>query len=168
MQSIYSNNICIKCFDNVKNFCQFRKELLNNQAILYQVFQTDDTERFTRENREENFIDISTAVKIKLEVTENDSFNSNEMHFESEATMHDAGDQIPYQFKMEGNHADMGIYSEHLTAIGHSNANHALRLSGSWSPFADISAQTPAPVHIKSGIKRKPRNPLADNPREKQ
>lgn len=65
-----------------------------------------------RENREENFIDISQAVKIKLEVTENDSFNSNEMHFESEATMHDAGDQIPYHFKMEGNNADMGIYSE--------------------------------------------------------
>lgn len=67
-----------------------------------------------RENREENFIDISQAVKIKLEVNENDSFNSNEMHFESEATMHDAGDQVPYHpFKMEGHHhADMGIYSE--------------------------------------------------------
>lgn len=111
MQAIYSNNICIKCFDNVKNFCQFRKELLNNQAILYQVFSTEE-DRMMRENREENFIDISQAVKIKLEVTENDSFNSNEMHFESEATMHDGGDQIPYHFKMEGNNADMGIYSE--------------------------------------------------------
>lgn len=111
MQPIYSNNICMKCFDNVKNFCQFRKELLNNQAILYQVFSTEE-DRMMRENREENFIDISQAVKIKLEVNENDSFNSNEMHFESEATMHDVSDQVPYHFKMEGHNADMGIYSE--------------------------------------------------------
>lgn len=112
MQPIYSNNICIKCFDNIKNFCQFRKELLNNQNILYQVFSCEE-DRLTRDNREENFIDISQAVKIKLEVSENDSFNSNEMHFESEATMHgDAGDHIPYHFKMEGHNADMGIYSE--------------------------------------------------------
>lgn len=111
MQPIYSNNICMKCFDNVKNFCQFRKELLNNQAILYQVFSTEE-DRMMRENREENFIDISQAVKIKLEVNENDSFNSNEMHFESEATMNDVSDQVPYHFKMEGNNADMGIYSE--------------------------------------------------------
>ena len=99
----------MKCFDNVKNFCQFRKELLNNQAILYQVFSTEE-DRIS-EKREENFIDISQAVKIKLEVTENDSFNSNEMHFESEATMNDA-DNIPYHFKMEGHNADMGIYSK--------------------------------------------------------
>lgn len=66
-----------------------------------------------RDNREENFIDISQAVKIKLEVTENDSFNSNEMNFESEATMHDAPDHLPYHFKMEGQqHNDMGIYSK--------------------------------------------------------
>jgi hypothetical protein len=103
----------MKCFDHVKNFCQFRKELLNNQAILYQVFSTEE-DRLMRDTRhEENFIDISQAVKIKLEVTENDSFNSNEMHFESEATMHgDANDHVPYHFKMEGHNADMGIYSE--------------------------------------------------------
>lgn len=109
MQPIYSNNICIKCFDSVKNFCQFRKELINNQAILYQVFSTDE-ERLTRE---ENFIDISQAVKIKLEVAENDSYNSNEIHFESEATMQDATDNSAYQFKLEGQNVnDLGIYSE--------------------------------------------------------
>lgn len=72
----------------------------------------------TRENRnEDNFIDISQAVKIKLEVTENDSFNSNEINFESEATMQDAPDQLPYHFKMEGHHSnDMGIYSKILTS----------------------------------------------------
>lgn len=102
----------MKCFDNVKNFCQFRKELLNNQAILYQVFSNEEERLSRSDDREENFIDISQAVKIKLEVTENDSFNSNEMNFESEATMHDAGDHGPYNFKMEGHHADMGIYSE--------------------------------------------------------
>lgn len=70
-----------------------------------------------RENREENFIDISQAVKIKLEVNENDSFNSNEMHFESEATMNDVSEQVPYHFKMEGNNADMGIYSEFIISF---------------------------------------------------
>jgi glutamate synthase domain-containing protein 2 len=109
MQAIYSNNICVKCFDNVKNFCQFRKELINNQAILYQVFSADE-ERLT--TREENFIDISQSVKIKLEVSENDSYNSNEINFESEATMQDA-DSSAYQFKIEGsNQNDLGIYSE--------------------------------------------------------
>lgn len=71
-----------------------------------------EEDRVSRENREENFIDISQAVKIKLEVSENDSFNSNEMHFESEATMHDGGEHVPYHFKMEGQHTDMGIYSK--------------------------------------------------------
>lgn len=111
MQAIYSNNICMKCFDNVKNFCQFRKELINNQAILYQVFSAEE-ERLTRE---ENFIDISQAVKIKLEVSENDSYNSNEI-FESEATMQDAdAEQLDetYQFKVEAqNQNELGIYSE--------------------------------------------------------
>lgn len=125
MQPIYSNNICMKCFDNVKNFCQFRKELLNNQAILYQVFSTEE-DRMMRENREENFIDISQAVKIKLEVTENDSFNSNEMHFESEATMHDVSDQVPYHFKMEGHNADMGIYSKFSSSLHVDNISSLL------------------------------------------
>lgn len=105
----------MKCFDNVKSFCQFRKELINNQAILYQVFSAEE-DRLTRE---ENFIDISQAVKIKLEVTENDSYNSNEI-FESEATMHegdpDHGDGVDggYQhFKIEGHGVDdLGLYSE--------------------------------------------------------
>lgn len=117
MQSIYSSNICMKCFDNVKTFCQFRKELINNQAILYQVFSAEE-DRLTRE---ENFIDISQAVKIKLEVTENDSYNSNEI-FESEATMHEGepepGEVIDgtYQhFKIEGHGPeDLGLYSEYL------------------------------------------------------
>jgi len=170
MQAIYSNNICIKCFDNVKNFCQFRKELLNNQAILYQVFSSEE-ERMLRENREENFIDISQAVKIKLEVTENDSFNSNEIHFESEATMHDASDQVTYNFKMEGNNSnDMNIYSEYTIF---SLAERPLLTisfdSDAWGSFADINATPATPLHTKI-IKRssKPRNPLADNPREKQ
>jgi hypothetical protein len=98
----------------MKNFCQFRKELINNQAILYQVFSADE-EKMTRE---ENFIDISHAVKIKLEVAENDSYNSNEI-FESEATMNDVeieNEQIEgsYQFKLEEqNQNDLsGIYSK--------------------------------------------------------
>lgn len=115
MQTIYSCNICMKCFDNVKSFCQFRKELINNQAILYQVFSGEE-ERLTRE---ENFIDISQAVKIKLEVAENDSYNSNEI-FESEATMHEGdpndgeiGDGSYQHFKIEGHgQEDMGLYSE--------------------------------------------------------
>jgi hypothetical protein len=109
MQAIYSNNICIKCFDHVKSFCQFRKELLNNQAILYQVFSTEE-ERC----KEENFIDISQAVKIKLEVSEHDNFSANDINFESEATMQDA-DASGYQFKLEGqNNSDLAIYSEHI------------------------------------------------------
>lgn len=69
--------------------------------------------------REENFIDISQAVKIKLEVTENDSYNSNEI-FESEATMHEGDpndgevtDGNYQHFKIEGHSAEeMGLYSE--------------------------------------------------------
>jgi hypothetical protein len=104
----------MKCFDCTKNFCQFRKELINNQAILYQVFSAEED----RMTREENFIDISQAVKIKLEVAENDSYNSNEI-FESEATMNDVeieNEQIDgsYQFKVEEqNQNDLsGIYSK--------------------------------------------------------
>lgn len=107
---MYSNTICIKCFDNVKNFCQFRKELINNQAILYQVFQDDEN---TKE--EENFIDISQAVKIKLEVAENDSYNSNAIHFESESHDQDDGEHggYNYQFKIEGHNPNYeGIYSK--------------------------------------------------------
>lgn len=120
MQSIYSTNICMKCFDNVKSFCQFRKELINNQAILYQVFSAEE-ERLTRE---ENFIDISQAVKIKLEVAENDSYNSNEL-FESEATMHEGepgeieGPDGTYQhFKIEGHGPDeLALYSENIFVL---------------------------------------------------
>jgi hypothetical protein len=106
----------MKCFENVKSFCQFRKELINNQAILYQVFSAEE-DRLTRE---ENFIDISQAVKIKLEVAENDSYNSNEI-FEPENTMHegelDHGADGTYQhFKIEGHGPDgpdeLGLYSE--------------------------------------------------------
>lgn len=113
MQPLYSNTICIKCFDNVKNFCQFRKELINNQAILYQVFQDDEHSK-----EEENFIDISQAVKIKLEVAENESYNSNAINFESESHDQDGdgdGDQggYNYQFKIEGHHPNYeGIYSK--------------------------------------------------------
>lgn len=110
MQAIYSNNICIKCFDNVRNFCQFRKELINNQAILYQVFSSEEN----LESREENFIDISQAVKIKLEVAESDaSYHSNAMNFESETTINDPENSPGYQFKIEGqNPNDLGIYSK--------------------------------------------------------
>lgn len=52
------------------------------------------------------------------------------------------------------------MFDENLCNIG--------VLLGPWSPFADLSGATQAPVHIKSGIKRKIRNPLAENPREKQ
>lgn len=113
LQSFYSNNICVKCWENVKNFCQFRKELVNNQALLYQIFNEED--RVLKSSRDDNFIDISQAVKIKLEVAEGDSFNSNEMHFESEATMQDVPDSTPYHFKMESHQQsinDMGIYSK--------------------------------------------------------
>lgn len=124
MQTIYSNNICIKCFDNVKNFCQFRKELINNQAILYQVFSAEE-ERLNAEGREEreeeNFIDISQAVKIKLEVSENDgsSYHSNAINFETETTMQDPDNSgYQYQFKIEGQHAnDLGIYSKLCSTI---------------------------------------------------
>jgi len=112
MQALYSNTICVKCFDNVKNFCQFRKELINNQAILYQVFH--DEERISRD--EETFIDISQAVKIKLEVAENESYHSNAINFESESTMHDQDGEntgYNYQFKIEGHNPNYeGIYSK--------------------------------------------------------
>lgn len=117
MQAIYSNNICLKCFENVKSYCQFRKELINNQAILYQVFSAEE-ERLT----EENFIDISQAVKIKLEVAENDSYNSNELFESEDATMQEAIQEVEadaeqidgsYHFKIEGqNQNELGIYSE--------------------------------------------------------
>lgn len=160
MQAIYSNNICVKCFDNVKNFCQFRNELINNQAILYQVFSADEertTTTTTTTTREENFIDISQAVKIKLEVAESDSYNSNEIQFESEATMQDTDvENAAYQFKLEGQSMNemQGIYS-------------------SWGfadsiPNASSSTTPPAPQTTKTIVKRKVRNPLADNPREKQ
>lgn len=117
MQIIYSNNICMKCFDNVKNFCQFRKELINNQAILYQVFSAEE-ERLTQE---ENFIDISQAVKIKLEVSENDAYNENAEIYESEATMQESMQEVDadqeqidgnYQFKIEAQGQNEGIYSK--------------------------------------------------------
>ncbi|KAL7041678.1 hypothetical protein ACKWTF_000850 [Chironomus riparius] len=149
MQPLYSNTICIKCFDNVKNFCQFRKELINNQAILYQVFHDDETSK-----EEENFIDISQAVKIKLEVSENDSYHSNAMNFDSESHDQDQDQDTEqggynYQFKIEGHNPNYeGIYN-------------------SWG-FADMQSMSSSGHPAKTVIKRKPRNPLADNPREKQ
>jgi len=96
----------------VRNFCQFRKELINNQAILYQVFSTEE---ISLSPREQNFIDISQAVKIKLEVAENDtSYHPNSINFESETTMNDnENSSSGYQFKLEGqNPNDLGIYSK--------------------------------------------------------
>lgn len=118
MQAIYSNNICIKCFDNVRSFCQFRKELINNQAILYQVFSADEN---SEAREEENFVDMSHAVKIKLEVADNDtSYHSNSMNFDADAeadaetTMNDPENSsgYQYQFKIEGHPNDLGIYSK--------------------------------------------------------
>lgn len=115
----------MKCFDSIKNFCQFRKELISSQNILYQVFSNEEAEKDdvvvtgsecaatnqSEEQQEENFIDISQAVKIKLEVPEND-FTTHDMSFESDA-MHDDGDpSLPYQFKVESQNTDLTIYSE--------------------------------------------------------
>lgn len=125
MQSIYSSNICMKCFDCVKNFCQFRKELISSQNILYQVFSTEEEEKDDSvvnrnvnattnqpQQQEENFIDISQAVKIKLEAPENDNFANQVMSFVSDDMPDDGDPSLTYQFKDESQNPDLTIYSE--------------------------------------------------------
>lgn len=62
------------------------------------------------DQQEENFVDISHAVKIKLEV--NEEFNSQDMAFESDAIQDDGDPTLPYQFKVESQNPDLTIYSK--------------------------------------------------------
>jgi hypothetical protein len=99
----------MKCFDNVKNFCQFRKELLSNQSILYQVYNAGDIV-YCENRKEENFVDISQAVKIKLEVAENEFNNANDLSFESDAIQDDSDPS--FQYKNETQNTEFAIYSK--------------------------------------------------------
>lgn len=104
----------MKCFDNVKNFCQFRKELISNQSILYQVYNTND---IVYRDKEENFVDISQAVKIKLEIAEGDSSynNTHDLSFESDA-IQDESDPS-YNFKNESQNTEFAIYSKSTLCV---------------------------------------------------
>jgi hypothetical protein len=106
----------MKCFDNVKNFCQFRKELISNQSILYQVYNSGDVV-YCENRKEENFVDISQAVKIKLEVAENEFNNTHDLSFESDGMQDDTDPSNPYQFKNESQGTEFAIYSESMGKI---------------------------------------------------